>query len=615
MDSLLRNNYINSTERIYGWEESEDEFVKAHSILIDTDELFIERDDVCWSLQSHQDMQLPVRVWCDQFLDKDINYQSIFVIYGFGYKGYIEEMMERYPDNAFFIFEPFEQVITQQMQREDFSSLMSNKKLFIFTGEKRYEFWKKYMGSLIGYDNFHNLVYGVLPNYVKIDEDEYIKYRESVDYFVRNELETMKFMIHSENNRGRNALHNMYDFMKEAGIKELKEVFAELDLDRYPAVIVSAGPSLSKNVDELRKYKGKAFIVGVNASLRVLREHDIEPDIVLSLDPKIADISPFEEVENNKIPLLTAIISDYRVIQENQARRFYVFEDFNYMRKINKELELNLINIDNGGSVANAAYSFVYEMGFRNIIFVGQDLAYTNNKVHAGQRADEGEIDSNNGALVKVKGIEEEIVLSDAIFCTYRRWFEDKIAADPKCNVINATEGGAYIEGATHISLKQALAEQCKGQEIDFRQLINSAKRAFDEEKYQLITERFEESENHIYNIKSRLKAGLRVYDKLDELNRKQKYHTSQFKKCVEKLAELNDFIEEDMDVELVQLYVNKSEADATNQLREYKNETYDEIKLVVNSGRELLEGYINACDKLLEEWGKVHDMVAGMEG
>ena len=65
---------------------------------------------------------------------------------------------------------------------------------------------------------------------------------------------------------------------------------------------------------------------------------------------------------------------------------------------------------DNGGCVANAAFAFVQAMGFETIILVGQDLAYTDNKIHAGNRIDDRKINTNQDNYVRVKGVDGDNV-------------------------------------------------------------------------------------------------------------------------------------------------------------------------------------------------------------
>lgn len=611
MDSLLRKNFEASKDTVVGWEyKNEKEFLKQNKDDTEYDELKIVKDGREWNLHSKVDMESPVDIWCEQFWDKNISYTSVFLIYGLGYKGYIEKLMEKYPDNAVFVYEPFQEVLIQQMKTYDMTDLLNKEKLIIFTGDKRFEMWRKYMGNIISYDNYHDLIYGVLPNYIKADEDEYKEYKEIIEYFICNEVESMRLMVAAEENRGRNFLYNCNDFIYQAGIKELKDAFTKYKFNDYPAVVVSAGPSLENNVEELAKYKGKAFIIGLNASLKMLRKHDITPDIMLSYDAKISDFTPFEDEEANHIPLLTNITSDYRVVRANKSRRFYDYENNEYINKLVAELNIKLIRSESGGCVANAAFAFAQKMGFNNIILIGQDLAYTNNKIHAGQRADKNDIDVNDEQYVMVKGVYEDEVPTDRIFCTYRKWFEDRIADNPDLNVINATEGGAYIEGATHMTLKEALEKYCVGTELDFRKIIDDSGMLFSDRKRKKALEIIHNSEMNIDNEKKVLLEKKKIYERLDILNRKQKYHTSEFKKCIKETGEVQKYIEESKDMEMIKLFVNNTELRVKNKMREKETTAYDEIKLAVDSGKELIDGYVLACDKLKETWEEVHRLI-----
>ena len=51
-----------------------------------------------------------------------------------------------------------------------------------------------------------------------------------------------------------------------------------------PAIVVSAGPSLNKNIVELRKAKNKAFIVAVDTAVKPLVKAGIIPDLYVVVD-------------------------------------------------------------------------------------------------------------------------------------------------------------------------------------------------------------------------------------------------------------------------------------------------------------------------------------------
>ena len=81
-----------------------------------------------------------------------------------------------------------------------------------------------------------------------------------------------------------------------------------------PAIVVAAGPSLNKNIDELKRAKGKAFIIAVDTAIKPLLKKGIIPDMFAIVDGK----KPIELVQNEevkKIPLLTSISASHDVLE------------------------------------------------------------------------------------------------------------------------------------------------------------------------------------------------------------------------------------------------------------------------------------------------------------
>ena len=108
-----------------------------------------------------------------------------------------------------------------------------------------------------------------------------------------------------------------------------------------------------------------------------------------------------------------------------------------------------------GGSVSTIAMDVAIRLGAARVICLGLDLAYTNDATHAS-----GTMDYTSCAAsdeYKVKAFDGGTVNSSNLFIVYREWIEQRIQREKECRFINATEGGAYIEGMQHMSLKEAM--------------------------------------------------------------------------------------------------------------------------------------------------------------
>jgi len=102
-------------------------------------------------------------------------------------------------------------------------------------------------------------------------------------------------------------------------------------------------------------------------------------------------------------------------------------------------------------------------MGCEPIAFIGQDLAFTDNKYHSKMACveDEKNIIIDNMDCIRIKDINNNYILTDASLYHFLCWIEDFISKNEKKHFINATEGGANIKGASNISLSYFISKYC----------------------------------------------------------------------------------------------------------------------------------------------------------
>ncbi|OGH99098.1 MAG: hypothetical protein A2039_08750 [Candidatus Melainabacteria bacterium GWA2_34_9] len=248
-----------------------------------------------------------------------------------------------------------------------------------------------------------------------------------------------------------------------------------------PAVILSAGPSLDKNIENLKPYRDKVVVFCVGVAFKTAVKHGIIPDFVAVIDNKkeIIDIPEIADVN------LIASTNTFEGIFELKPKRFFNHHNKNTPACVWLAKVLGITNLDEYETAGTVAINCLYTaklMGCDKIILVGQDLAYTDNKcysknsAHAGFSVSESktiefEGESNkteealknqkeflNKDLLYVKGLNGKNLLTRPDYYTFILYFEEiaeKYASEIK--LINATEGGAYLKGYEHITLKEAL--------------------------------------------------------------------------------------------------------------------------------------------------------------
>lgn len=245
-----------------------------------------------------------------------------------------------------------------------------------------------------------------------------------------------------------NQIANLSRMQGGVPLRRLKRVWNP-DL---PVILVSAGPSLEKNVEELKKVNGRALIFCVDAALPTLLRHDIIPDVMASVD-SAKDMSCFDDVRCQKLPLLGSSNTRKEIFERGTGAIIWGYDHKQVMQIMNGA-GIPLPEIPYYLGVSTAAYSTVVELGARVIILVGQDLAFS--------KTGESHISGRDESALPVERLEAEgydggKVWSRMDWMEFKKWFEKMITLYPDPIVINATEGGVRIQGTKQQRLSDVI--------------------------------------------------------------------------------------------------------------------------------------------------------------
>ncbi|EAI7807980.1 motility associated factor glycosyltransferase family protein, partial [Campylobacter coli] len=138
------------------------------------------------------------------------------------------------------------------------------------------------------------------------------------------------------------------------------------------AIVVSAGPSLAKQLSLLKAYQDKAVIFCADGALSMLEKEGIIPDYVTNLDCRDLAMKFFQNKENKTSlnvlscathPSLVHFLDNKSVVlRDDPLYQRFNLNDFGY--------------IDTGTHVSHFSYTLALALGFKNIIMIGQDLAF-----------------------------------------------------------------------------------------------------------------------------------------------------------------------------------------------------------------------------------------------
>ncbi|HED7370479.1 TPA: motility associated factor glycosyltransferase family protein [Campylobacter coli] len=323
---------------------------------------------------------------------------------------------------------------TNKLEIQDYNELCSSKPFFQFSRIYFLELMSHY------YERFHEDILGLNKKLA----------------------ETFKNIILRNGNDPLDALQGIeqfvYNLPQMITHPSYKELLSKRKGVSDTAIIVSTGPSLTKQLPLLKKYASKATIFCADSSYPILAKHGIKPDYVLSLEriPLTSEFfnNDFGEFDKDILFVLKSYVHPHttKYLQKNNRNFMLVSTYASFIQY----LKLDYFGYFNmGKSVANMSYLLTEYLNYKNIILIGQDLAYA--KDGFSHTKDYKNLDKHEGHFQRDKGKFQCLayggngkVESSEIWTMFRLIFENDINYFQKffnITTYNCTEGGARIEG------------------------------------------------------------------------------------------------------------------------------------------------------------------------
>ncbi|EAB5352280.1 DUF115 domain-containing protein [Campylobacter jejuni] len=300
-----------------------------------------------------------------------------------------------------------------------------------------------------------------------IANDFYEKYKE--DILKLNKLNILTIKNHNlmHGNDPKDAMQGIeqfvYNLPKLISHPSYKELLKKRKNAKETAIVVSTGPSLTKQLSLLKKYANKATIFCADSAYNILAREGIKPDYVCMLerDEIVAECfnNDFGEFDKDIVFLVASLVHKKTIdyLEKNKRNYMLILKGQPFARYLDLD-DYGYINA--GMSVSHMAYEFAANLGHKNIILIGQDLAYakdgqTHSKgfIHASWHNGDHERDFGKFTTTAYGG--EGKVESSEIWTLFRQIFENFISFS-KSKTYNCTEGGARIESAIERPFKEA---------------------------------------------------------------------------------------------------------------------------------------------------------------
>ncbi|EOX4877333.1 motility associated factor glycosyltransferase family protein [Campylobacter coli] len=387
--------------------------------------------------------------------DKYLLYPVLY-FYGFGNGILFKALLQNKNHQHIVVFEKDIEIIWIMFHILDFSSELQSARLMILqTSSLDIEFFSNFCSSK-PFFQFSRIYFLELMSHY------YERFHEDILGLNKKLAENFKNSIVSHGNDPKDALQGIeqfvYNLPQMITHPSYKELLSKRKGVSDTAIIVSTGPSLTKQLPLLKKYASKATIFCADSSYPILAKHGIKPDYVLSLEriPLTSEFfnNDFGEFDKDILFVLKSYVHPHttKYLQKNNRNFMLVSTYASFIQY----LKLDYFGYFNmGKSVANMSYLLTEYLNYKNIILIGQDLAYA--KDGFSHTKDYKNLDKHEGHFQRDKGKFQCLayggngkVESSEIWTMFRLIFENDINYFQKffnITTYNCTEGGARIEG------------------------------------------------------------------------------------------------------------------------------------------------------------------------
>ncbi|MBX2078357.1 motility associated factor glycosyltransferase family protein, partial [Campylobacter peloridis] len=272
-----------------------------------------------------------------------------------------------------------------------------------------------------------------------------------------------------------NMKNYIFNIPKMISHPSLKKLIQQRKNKNDNAIIVASGPSLIKQLPLLKENINKATIICVDGSYPILAKHDIKPDYVVCLEQNDLSSEFFNNDFGDFDKNILFIISDSahkKTLEylEKNNRNYLLISKNTILHKF--FLQLQDFGTLEGLNVSTMAYSLALKLKHKNIILIGQDLAYDENlNSHPEEFLHGSTLDTNRYELIQTIAYGgNNKVYTHGAWNTYRQNFELIIQEALKKNIttFNCTEGGSRINFTKEISFKDACQNLLNNNKIMF---------------------------------------------------------------------------------------------------------------------------------------------------
>lgn len=394
--------------------------------------------------------------------------RELVLLMGSGTGPVVAELLGRFPENRLAVLEPRLPLLRLMLTHYDFTSALASGRLVLvaeFPGAPAITVLDRACREIGTYG--HHVV---KLAYAANDPEHQMLQRAFAEW-LKTLVVAMSTSFGGSRHGADNSMANLGHYLTSSGFVPFRGV-----LKGQPAVLVGAGPSLARNIEVLREWSGKVFVLAVSSALKRVLAAGVQVHATMVVDYHHLSVRYFDGVKES--PVLFVMPGCHPAVLDTWHGPLVVGESNHTRRVLGGSVPDHGSLPGEMSNVAHHSFRLLEHMGAGTIMLAGLDQANSFHISHApgtsffdelagsSHRFGSPEVNELIWITSKCDVVGEDAygnpLTSDPLMAESASRFEALIATGSAKRVLNCTEGGRRLAGAEEVPLRAALEATCR---------------------------------------------------------------------------------------------------------------------------------------------------------